>query len=155
MELDLNRDDLLPEHKDIACRDTAFKHFQPIAQAVIILVGEAMFRSRDSYNKIYPPKKKKSEKQDTYTKYEVDKDTKLRLVYNGDHPRYQVTTNRPTEAVKAFCRTIENWKPEAVMVINDIAMKMKLDVKLAIELARQSIYGGFVVTANEMVTRNK
>lgn len=57
MLLELDRDDLKPEHKDIACSLTEFKHFKPVVQLVLINIGDAMFycNGRTNHNKIIAP----------------------------------------------------------------------------------------------------
>ena len=135
MELDLNRDDLLPEHKDIACSATGFKHFQPIAQAAITLVGEAMFRSRDSYNKIYPPKKKRE--------CEIYGDTKLRLITNNMTPTF------PTKQIKEFCLKLDNnANSKGIVSIKTVVNNRAYSLAEAEDLAKKAIAYGMLEVVN-------
>lgn len=58
MELNLHREDLKPEHKDISCSKTRFEHFNEEAQQAILAAGRGVFRDDDrwrSYNAILKP----------------------------------------------------------------------------------------------------
>ena len=57
MKLTLDREDLLPQFRGIACSQTSFEHFCEQAQAAIRAVGRALFREYDgrNYNAIYSP----------------------------------------------------------------------------------------------------
>jgi hypothetical protein len=61
MRLTLDRDDLLPEFRDINCSQTKFEHFSNKAQRAIFMVGKATFYEYDgsNYNVIYAPKENK------------------------------------------------------------------------------------------------
>jgi len=67
MKLTLDRNDLLPQHAEIACSLTRFEHFTHQVQAAIKAVGRAQFREYDgrNYNAIYAPKEESATNPET------------------------------------------------------------------------------------------